>query len=388
MARSSVRGVLTMMIGALQSSVREHSRGASARGFRRSVLFSSAAATVFVGIIGCASITFGAAIVGRTRHVGLNPQPAMELDVLKAKYRRPAFIPFPRENPYTPEKASLGKRLFFDTRLSLSSSQSCASCHSPGFSWGDGLSVGVGHGMVKLGRRSPSIVNTAWATTFMWDGRWESLEEQALDPIQSAGELNMPIERLMDRLASVAGYKLLFAAAFPDEGMNPKTLADAIATYERTVVSDHAPFDAWIEGAEGAIPEQAKRGFVIFNTKGRCASCHEGWSFTNDGFHDIGIPSDDPGRARQLPQITKMNHAFKTPGLREIVRRGPYMHNGSIATLEEVVEHYDQGGIDRPSRSDLIGPLGLTSQEKVDLVAFLSTLTSNAAATTVPVLPR
>jgi len=221
----------------------------------------------------------------------------------------------------------------------------------------------------------------------MWDGRLANLEEQALGPIQSPGEMNMPIEQLMTRLVSIAEYKPLFAEAFPGEDMGAKTLAKAIATYERTVVSERAPFDDWIEGNEQAISEDAKRGFALFNGKAQCSSCHEGWNFTNDGFQDIGLPSEDVGRGKFLA-VLKMQHAFKTPGLREITRRSPYMHDGSIATLEQVVEHYDSGGVERRSRSDLIKPLGLAPQEKADLVAFLKTLTSNLDPTGVPVLPR
>jgi cytochrome c peroxidase len=198
----------------------------------------------------------------------------------------------------------------------------------------------------------------------------------------------MPIEQLMVRLQSIAEYKPLFAAAFPNEAMSAKTLAKAIATFERTVVSERAPFDLWIEGNEKAISEEAKRGFALFNTKAQCSSCHEGWSFTNEGFQDIGLPSEDIGRGKFLPDVVKMQHAFKTPGLREIARRSPYMHDGSIATLEQVVDHYDAGGVDRPSRSDLMKPLGLTAQEKADLVAFLKTLTSDLDPTTVPAIPR
>jgi cytochrome c peroxidase len=348
-------------------------------------LFLSAAA---FGLFGFASVALGAALVGETRSVDIGQKATVGIDAMKALYRRPASIPFPKGNPYTPQKVSLGKKLYFDTRLSVTSAQSCASCHSPGFGWGDGLAVGVGHGMAKLGRRSPTIVNAAWGAIFMWDGRLASLEEQALGPIQSPGEMNMPIDQLMDRLATIAEYKPLFAAAFPNQGMKIGTLAEAIATYERTVVSELAPFDAWIEGDEKAISEEAKRGFALFNTKALCSSCHEGWNFTNEGFQDIGLPSLDEGRGKFLPDVVKMKHAFKTPGLREITSRGPYMHDGSIATLEQVVEHYDRGGIDRPSRSDLMKPLGLTSQEKTELVAFLKTLTSNLSPTAVPALPR
>ena len=356
--------------------------------FGRSILLGTAVAAISLGVFGFATIGFGSALVGEVRKVDLGQKAAAGIDALKAQYRRPSTIPFPKDNPYTPEKASLGKKLYFDTRLSVTSAQACASCHSPGFGWGDGLAVGVGHGMAKLGRHSPTIINAAWSSIFMWDGRLASLEEQALGPIQSPGEMNMPIDQLMDRLASVPEYKPLFDTAFPNEGIKVKTLAAAIATYERLVVSERAPFDAWIDGNEKAISEEAKRGFALFNGKAQCSSCHEGWNFTNEGFQDIGLPSDDVGRGKFVPGVIKMQHAFKTPSLREISRRSPYMHDGSIATLEQVVEHYDRGGVDRPSRSDLIKPLGLTSQDKSDLVAFLKTLTSDLSPTAIPVLPR
>src|ERR1700687_4262151 len=135
-----------------------------------------------LGVVGFANAGLGAAIVGETRRIDLGPKATIGIDAMKADYRRPALIPFPKENPYTPEKASLGKKLYFDPRLSVTSAQSCASCHSPGFGWGDGLAVGVGPGMAKLGRRSPTVVNAAWGAIFMWDGRLANLEEQALGP--------------------------------------------------------------------------------------------------------------------------------------------------------------------------------------------------------------
>src|ERR1700704_1945829 len=231
-------------------------------GFIRSALLGPAVAAT-LGLIGFANLGFGAAIVGEMRRTDPSPKAAVAINAMKPEYRRPPSIPFPKENSYTPEKASLGKKLYFDTRISVTSAQSCASCHSPRFGWGDGLAVGVGHGMAKLGRRSPTIINAAWGAIFMWDGRLASLEEQALGPIQSPGEMNIPSEQVRDRLASTAEYKPLFAAAFPNEGMKSKTLAEAIATYERTVVSEPAPFDAWIEGSEQAISEDAKRGFAV-----------------------------------------------------------------------------------------------------------------------------
>lgn len=354
----------------------------------RIVSLGLAVGTISLAAGGFPSIGFGAALVGEARQVSIQPKAAPGTDALKALYRRPATVPFPKDNPYTPDKAALGKKLYFDTRLSVSSAQSCASCHSPSYGWGDGLAVGVGHGMQKLGRHSPTIVNAAWGSIFMWDGRLATLEDQALGPIQSAGEMNMPLDKLMKRLEAIPEYKPMFVRVFPDEGMTAKTLAKAVATYERTVVSERAPFDAWIEGDDKAISEEAKRGFAVFNGKAQCAACHEGWNFTNDGFQDIGLQSGDVGRGTFVPGVIKMEHAFKTPGLREIARREPYMHDGSLATLEDVVEHYDHGGIDRPSRSDLMRPLGLVAQEKSDLVAFLKSLSSNLTPTAAPVLPR
>jgi cytochrome c peroxidase len=309
-------------------------------------------------------------------------------DKVKAEYRRPETIPFPKDNPYTPEKATLGKKLFFDTRLSAANLLSCASCHSPAYGWGDGQPRGVGHGMNVLGRRSPTIINAAYGQIFMWDGRAGSLEEQALGPIKADVEMNLPLDKMIERLNGIPEYQPLFKAAFPTEGVTPATVAKAIATYERTVISGRAPFDAWIEGDDKVISEPAKRGFALFNGKAQCASCHSGWNFTDDSFHDIGLRSTDIGRGKFQSTIVKMQHAFKTPGLREIARRGPYMHDGSLATLDAVVAHYNEGGIARPSRSDLIKPLALSREEQQDLVIFMGTLTSHVDPTTVPVLPR
>ncbi len=307
---------------------------------------------------------------------------------LKAEYRRPGSIPFPKENPYTATKASLGKKLYFDTRLSAANVLSCASCHSPAYAWGDGQPRGVGHGMKQLARRSPSIVNAAFGQIFMWDGRAASLEEQALGPIKTDVEMNLPVEQLIERLKAIPEYGPLFQSAFAGGGISPDNIAKAIATYERTVVSGRAPFDAWIEGDEKAISADAKRGFALFNTKAACTQCHSGWNFTDDSFHDIGLPDADIGRGKFLPGVVKMQHAFKTPGLREISRRAPYMHDGSVPTLEAVMDHYRDGGIDRPSRSAQMKPIALSKQEQADVIAFMRTLTSEMDPTTVPSLPR
>ena len=310
------------------------------------------------------------------------------LDQTKAEYHRPETIPFPPTNPYTLEKAVLGKKLYFDTRLSSGNLLSCASCHNPAFGWGDAQPKAIGHDMKVLARRSPSIVNAAWNQALMWDGREATLETQALGPIATAAEMNMPFAVLTERLAGIGEYNLLFTAAFGTDAIMAQNVAKALATFERTVVSASALFDSWIAGDEKAISEDAKRGFAVFNTKAGCAQCHSGWNFTDDSFHDIGLDSPDLGRGKLVPDTLKLQHAFKTPGLREIARRAPFAHDGSLPTLEAVVDHYDRGGIERPSRSDIIKPLRLTAQEKTDLVAFLQTLTGRAEPMSIPLLPR
>jgi cytochrome c peroxidase len=358
---------------------------------RRSIRVLSTVTVLLAGAAVAATMISGtgvAAIVGQTRKVDIAPQTDRSVDQLRNEYRRPQVIPFPKDNPYTVEKANLGKKLFFDTRLSAANLLSCGACHNPAYGFGDGQPTGVGHGMKSLARRSPSIINAAYGLIFMWDGRAESLEEQALGPIRADVEMNLPIDQLLQRLKGIAEYGPLFEMAFPKQSMTPETIAKAIATYERTVVSGRAPFDEWIDGDNKAISEDAKRGFLVFNTKGKCSACHSGWKFTDDSFHDIGLASEDIGRGKFLPGIVKMERAFKTPGLREITRRGPYMHDGSAPTLEAVMEHYVRGGIDRPSRSELMKPIALSAQEQSELVGFMKTLTSNLDPTSVPVLPR
>ncbi len=308
-----------------------------------------------------------------------------ELEALKIKYRR---TPLPGAGPSAP-RVELGRTLFFDPRLSRASSISCASCHNPGFSWGDGLARGVGFGSKSLRRRTPTVLNVGWGEAFFWDGRAETLEQQALGPIAEPGEMNLPHDEMVKRLQGIAGYRPMFAAAFGDPNVTKEKVAQAIAAFERTIVSTDAPFDRWLQGDKTAISVSAKRGFALFNGKADCAKCHSGWRFTDDSFHDIGTLGDDPGRANVLPGLESMNHAFKTPTLRDVARRAPYMHDGSEGTLEQVVELYDKGGrVRRPSLATEVHPLSLTPQDRSDLVAFLLTLNSLCQPVSIPPLPR
>lgn len=307
----------------------------------------------------------------------------------KAKFKRPTKVPAPADNALSAERVALGKALFFDPRLSAKGVTSCATCHNPSFAWGDGLPRAVGHGMQTLGRRTPTILNVAWGELYFWDGRAASLEEQALGPIKAAGEMNLPLDQMLAKVKAVAGYAPLFEAAYPGEGITEQTVAKALANFERTVVSAQAPFDEWIAGKESAVSETAKRGFDLFNTKAECFQCHSGWNFTDDGFHDIGLRSDDPGRGKLLPQAEGVQFAKKTPTLRNVNRRAPYMHDGSEATMEEVVRFYNRGGdVKRASLDIHVKPLQLSDAEVHALCEFMHTLTSDDPAVTLPVLPK
>lgn len=314
------------------------------------------------------------------------PQPT--LAELKADFVRPKTTPFPTDDPYSKAKAHLGELLFWDPIVSGSGTQSCASCHNPGLSWTDGLRLGVGTQEMKT--HTPTMLNIAWAPILGWDGHFPSLEAVAFaGPITNPGIMNRKPADLIRALSAIPGYRAAFAAAFSDHAITEAHIADALATFERTIVSGPAPFDRWIAGDENAIGAQAKHGFALFTGKAGCSNCHIGWAFTDEGFYDVGTATgSDIGRARLFPNTVKLKYAFKVPTLRDVARRAPYMHNGSEATLADVVDLYDRGGIDRPSRADFIKPLHLTAQEKADLIAFLDTLTSDPKPVEVPVLPR
>jgi cytochrome c peroxidase len=346
------------------------------------------AAAIVLTVGACVS-AWAAAVVGETRVVAAPAAipPVQDLDRLKAQFRRPDAIPFPSTNPYTPEKLQLGRDLFFDTRLSVDGTMSCASCHNPSFAYGDGLPKAMGRTTKSGARRSPSLLDSAWGELFMWDGRAASLEQQALGPIINPDEMALSLDQLLRRLQDIPGYRPLFDAAYPNAPVTAGTVADALATYERTVVSGPASFDAWVDGDEAAISAPAKRGFALFAGKAGCAECHADWTFSDYGFHDIGLADNDRGRGRLLPGVVKMQHAFKTPSLRDTARRGPYMHDGSLPTLEAVIAHYSDGGVDRSSRSPLIHPRNLSPSEQQDLVAFLKTLNSTPEPAGIPVLP-
>jgi cytochrome c peroxidase len=306
-------------------------------------------------------------------------------------YLRPNHAPAPANNPVTAARVELGKALFFDPRLSGSNWISCATCHNPSLGWSDGLPTGYGHGMLRLKRATPTIVNAAFNKLQMWDGRRTSLEDQALGPVESDAEMRQDIPDLVKKLAAIPGYVSMFERAYPGEGITGATLAKAIASFERTVLSSESPFDRWRRGEAGAVDARAKRGFELFTGKANCAKCHQGFNFTDDGFHNIGLRSvdgtEDLGRFTER-KVALMRGAFKTPTLRDIALTAPYMHNGIYATLEEVIDHYDRGGDVKDNLSPEIKPLDLTASEKSDMVAFLRSLTGKPVPVAVPRLPH
>jgi cytochrome c peroxidase len=320
------------------------------------------------------AVTAAAGALGWWLAAGVTGAPS--LAELKQRYARPADPPFPEDNPYTPAKAKLGKQLFFDKRLSGGNDISCAGCHDPDLGWEDGKPVAQSPTGEPQKRHSPTLWNAAWGLTFFWDGRSPSLEDQATRPVITQGEMNQPMDSLLAELRAIRGYREGFAQAFPnaEEPITEANMAKAIATYERTIVQPTTPFDAWVAGDRDAISDKAKQGFRLFNGKAQCVNCHGTWRFTRGAYHDIGLKTDgDLGRGPVL-DVAAANNAFKTPTLRDITRRAPYMHDGRFQTLEAVIRHYEGRFLRRETLSADMEAVPLTPEETAQLIAFLKTL--------------
>ncbi len=309
--------------------------------------------------------------------------------------------PSPPGNPTTPEKVELGKKLFFDRRLSGDGTMSCATCHDPGNGFADGLPVSLSYPTTRNWRNSPGLVNVAYRKTLFRDGRSSSLEEQALFPMMSPFEMNRNLDYLEEVLKTVPAYVDAFRSVFGGE-ITRQRVAMAIAAFERTLVSRDTPLDRHLRGEPGALSARQRAGLALFLGKAGCAACHSGPNLTDERFHNLGVPEDpgatedprvlatarfvgkvsgfteyrtlteDPGRflVTKDPGDRK---AFATPPLREVAGTGPYMHNGAFATIGEVIAFYDRGGGDDPKKSRLLRPLGLSVEEKESLREFLAT---------------
>lgn len=274
------------------------------------------------------------------------------------------YMPVPEDNPITAEKIELGRELFNDRRLSRDRTIACSSCHDPdrAFSSPEPISPGV---LGRRGRRNaPALINRGWGRSFFWDGRAASLEEQVLQPIADPNEMDLPIDEAAARV-----------------GFSPRDVSRALATYIRSLMSGNAPYDRYVNGDRSALSAEARAGLQIFRGKGNCTACHVGPNFTDENLHNTGIAwsaSDgtfrDEGRAA-ISGRPEDRGAFKTPTLREIERSAPYMHDGSLASIADVVDYYDRGGNRHALLDPEVRPIGLNASEKDALVAFLRALT-------------
>lgn len=289
-----------------------------------------------------------------------------------------AFLPVPHYNPLTTDKVELGRELFFDKRLSRDQSLSCATCHLPEKAFTDGRAVSVGIDGALGRRNAPSLLNGAYLRSMFRDGRAKSLEEQALQPITNPAELDNTHEEVVRRLGADKSYRILFERAFGSSEVTIERTAEAIACFERTLLSANSNYDRYlVSGVRNALSDSALRGLELVRGKAGCQMCHEHSRLTDDRFHNTGVSWGqqplDLGR-HEVTGWESDTGKFKTPSLRDVEHTAPYMHDGSIETLEEVVEFYNEGGRPNPYLDPAIKPLDLSDQEKQDLVAFLRSL--------------
>lgn len=286
-------------------------------------------------------------------------------------------VPVPADNALVAGKVALGQRLFFDPRLSSDGNVSCATCHDPEHGWSDRRRVSPGIAGRVGTRNSPTVVNAAQHRELFWDGRAKRLEEQTLGPLLNPDEMgNESIDELERRIEAVEEYRNAFDELF-DDGITGWNIARSIAAYERTLVAGDSPNDRFEAGDETALSDAAKRGRALFFGDARCSACHVGPNLTDRGYHNLGVgfrsesETDDPGRVLHGRQLDGDHGAFRTPSLRDVARTAPYMHDGSLPTLEAVVEFYARGGTPNDWQDEELDPLGLTDAQKADLVTFL-----------------
>lgn len=315
-------------------------------------------------------------------------------------------VEFPKDNPYSSEKELLGKTLFFDPRLSKSNQIACASCHDPELGWGDSRSVSFGHDRQLGTRNAMTILNAAFAKSLFWDGRAKSLEEQSQMPIQDQREMSEHIDIAAGKIAKIKGYEILFEKAFGDKTVTKDRISKAIATFERTLKSSPSKFDAFIDGKQEVYTNDELMGLHLFRTKAQCINCHNSGYFSNNNFENVGTSllgekGEDVGRYA-VTKLADDAGKFRVPGLREVSRTAPYLHNGSMTSLKEVIEFYSKGnpeysqkrstiyeGITLHSqKSGMVRMLELSDEEISQLEAFLRTLSSKTEKITLPELPK
>jgi cytochrome c peroxidase len=296
--------------------------------------------------------------------------------------QRPAGFPgsiterAPDDNQLTEARARLGKRLFYETKLSRTSDVACATCHEQELSFAEPDVVSTGVEGRTGSRNAPALVNLAWSESFFWDGRAATLEEQAGKPLENPDEMDLPIADAVARVAEDPSYVSAFLAAY-QEPPTEAALRNALASFVRTLVSANSAYDRHLRGDDTAFDQAARRGEEIFLTdRGGCFHCHPGGMLTNEGLFNNGTYAGGADTGRQLITARSGDTGkFKVPGLRNVGLTAPYMHDGSLATLEAVIEQYVRGGNGDPTTDPQIVPLSLTPEEKSDLLAFLHSLT-------------
>lgn len=312
--------------------------------------------------------------------------------------------PLDLKNASTNKIVELGRLLFFDPRLSAANKISCASCHAPNLHWSDGKEVSIGHNNAPNTRNSPSLENVWSLNRLFWDGRAESLEQQAESPLTSKIEMHQDMKLLPKKLKTIKGYRRYFKNAFGDSEINSERIFKSLADFQRTIVSDKTAFDRFLEGNANSLTDQQLVGLHLFRTKARCMNCHYGPLFTDNEFHNLGLTNygqknEDLG----LYSVTKKPEdvgKFKTPGLRNVMRTGPWFHNGLFGDMDVIMNMYNEGmpipvikpGQENdpllPKNDKLLRGLMLSKAEKDAVVAFLHSITTLPLKHEQPVLPK
>jgi len=297
------------------------------------------------------------------------------------------------ESPIEKQKDSLkhiielGKALFFDERLSGSGKISCATCHQPELNWTDGKEKSLGHEGAVNKRNSPTIQNSWFYNRLFWDGRSRDLQDQAFAPLNSEAEMHSEMPDIMRKLRRIKGYKELFKKAFGDQEIDPFAMTEAIATFEKTIISRKNKLDEFLEGNKKALNNSEIRGLHLFRTKARCMNCHNGPLFSDNQFHNNGFSAGDEGHYK-VSHNEEDKGKLKTPSLRDVARTGPWMHNGQFKNLEQIISRYSIAKFPPGEASPLIQQLALTNKEQKDLVAFLKAISAPPLQFTKPVLPE
>lgn len=329
-----------------------------------------------------------------------------------AEERLPLPKPLPELLPPPAERVELGRMLFFDRRLSGDGTISCAVCHDPEQAYADGRPLSGAYPTNKHWRNTQSLINVAYLNRFLWDGRSYTLEQQAEGPIHSSFEMNLQLDYLVEKLRETPDYPELFRQAYGSE-INRAVITTALADFQRTLIVRDTPFDRYLEGDAQALSEEARQGMALFYGKAACQRCHSGPLLSDQKFHNLGVTETpellndpqrrvtrhffqvqmglergerDPGRYAVTRNPAERG-AFRTPPLRQVAQTAPYMHNGSLATLEEVIAFYVRGGGTDPDKSPLMQPLALSAEEQAALLAFLHSLSGTVPVARPPQLP-